>query len=609
MYQHRGWFLSFLFREPFLQAGKTMKTYLSLTLLVCGIAIAQAESLRHGPELYCHRTANEDIPENTLASLEQAALLGCDVVEIDLRRTLDGEIVLNHDGLLDRLTDGYGDVEQTSFAELELLDAGSWMAPRFSGLRMARFDDALRLARSLDIRLILDIKTKGIGSDVLRILDREGMTSRVLFNGEWDDIRSMLHSAGDAGNGNVWVQPGVTGLEVEDIHRHGKAVITNFSANGREMDLVSMKAAVAAGVDAINVDYPRLGADAVGRPVESKLHSLVGRAEKSSDADRAETIFALSRYQMPEMQSNFLRWLDGPLPKSSHAAALALLTARPQVRPDQLTLALRSEHAEARANATWLLGMLHAPAVLVKPLLSDSDAIVQLQALRALARTSGTVRKEDILYFFNSGDVSLRGAAALALAHNHSEESAQVIATELQKEIERERSLAQEYVDGGRKKITTEQIQEATLSFRGQMAMMHALSSLRSAEADNVLVHLAFEPTHEFSQMDNVIGCFQLWDRLGDDPTTVSRELSSTNTASANCAEWALIKAGPSVLPAVRIALDSPTTRDRAIQILAWQGDVEALPLLDKMTHADGPSGDLAAWAIEKIKLLRAPTD
>ena len=33
-------------------------------------------------------------------------MLGCNVVEIDLRRTLDGEIVLNHDGILERLSDG-----------------------------------------------------------------------------------------------------------------------------------------------------------------------------------------------------------------------------------------------------------------------------------------------------------------------------------------------------------------------------------------------------------------------------------------------------------------------------------------------------------------------
>src|ERR1700753_3784411 len=134
-----------------------MKQIAAALLSVIIASAAHAADMPPGRvQLLCHRTANKDVPENTLESLQQAALLGCNVVEIDLRRTLDGEIVLNHDGLLDRLTNGYGDVEQTNFAELELLDAGSWMAPRFSGFHMARFDDALRLARSLDIRLILD---------------------------------------------------------------------------------------------------------------------------------------------------------------------------------------------------------------------------------------------------------------------------------------------------------------------------------------------------------------------------------------------------------------------------------------------------------------------
>ena len=66
---------------------------------ICGVLFAvfvATAGLRAAPlpstrvQLLCHRTANKDTPENTLASLEQAALLGCDVVEIYLRRTLDG---------------------------------------------------------------------------------------------------------------------------------------------------------------------------------------------------------------------------------------------------------------------------------------------------------------------------------------------------------------------------------------------------------------------------------------------------------------------------------------------------------------------------------------
>src|ERR1700690_1020704 len=112
-----------------------MTKYLMTALLMLSVAqVAFAGVLLPGGvQLLCHRTANEDVPENTLESLEQAALLGCNVVEIDLRRTLDGKIVLNHDGMLERLTDGSGEVETSYYADLELRDAGSWMSDRFTG--------------------------------------------------------------------------------------------------------------------------------------------------------------------------------------------------------------------------------------------------------------------------------------------------------------------------------------------------------------------------------------------------------------------------------------------------------------------------------------------
>src|SRR5258708_19674826 len=91
--------------------------------------------------LLCHRTANEDVPENTLESLENAALLGCNVVEIDLRRTLDGKIVLNHDGVLERLSDGIGDTETSYYADLPMPDLGHWMTNPFKSIRLPRFED------------------------------------------------------------------------------------------------------------------------------------------------------------------------------------------------------------------------------------------------------------------------------------------------------------------------------------------------------------------------------------------------------------------------------------------------------------------------------------
>lgn len=296
-------------------------------------------------------------PENTLESLDQAALLGCNVVEIDLRRTLDGKIVFNHDGILERLTDGDGEVEKSYYDDLELRDAGSWMGERFVGMRIALFEDALRLARAHDIRLVLDLKTKGIGADVLQILQREDMLQRVQFNGEWEDVKRLYPAATDPGSNPEWVKPDVAAEQVKEYHSHGKTVIANFSANAHEMDLAGMKAAVMAGVDAINVDYPRLGADAVGRPVEGKLHDLILKANSGPSEARAEAILQLGRYSGFTLQSFFMQWLQDADDHVSRAAAVAAVKTRPRTPPAAFSVALQSRNAIARANAAWALGV------------------------------------------------------------------------------------------------------------------------------------------------------------------------------------------------------------------------------------------------------------
>jgi glycerophosphoryl diester phosphodiesterase len=65
-----------------------------------------------------------------------------------------------------------------------------------------------------------------------------------------------------------------------------------------------------------------------------------------------------------------------------------------------------------------------------------------------------------------------------------------------------------------------------------------------------------------------------------------------------------LVQGGPSVLPAVReaIASQNEAVRERAIRIVAWQGDLGALPRLRAIQQSDPKDEALAAWAIEKIK-------
>jgi glycerophosphoryl diester phosphodiesterase/HEAT repeat protein len=575
-------------------------------LLAPAISLAHAGILQHGKvELICHRTANRDLPENTLESLALAARMGCNVVEIDIRKTLDGRLVLNHDDFLERLSSGMGTVEQTSSDELALLDTGAWMGERFTGMRIPRFEEAVQVAREHGIGLYLDIKTKGIAAPLLEILQREGMLERVVFGGEWQDVPSLYPAANQ--DAVAWVNPGCNATQVAALRRQGKFVVANFSANAHEMDLDSMRAAVAAGVDALNVDYPRLGADAAGRPVEAKLAELAQAASTGAVPARTAAIRELSHYTGFPTQKLFIRWLHDPDDEISRAASVALVIARPATPTQVFIDAASAPEKTARQNAAWAIGISGAPATgFLLSLLHDKDPDVLKEALLALSRCPGEVPAEPLLPFLSNEVPAIRGAAALALARHQPQIAATPVVDLLHRDEEQAVREYDAQLHHGNPKLTPEQIKPIVEAYREQMKLIQALASLLPEDALGSLADQAFRPAADYSQVTAVVAGYQLWDRIAAHPAAAMQALRSTDVEVANRAEWVLVKAGASVLPALRQALPSSdaASQARIIRILGWQGDRESLPLLRTLQETNPENKALVTWAIEKIEVL-----
>lgn len=68
-----------------------------------------------------HRGASGHAPENTLSAFQKAIDLKADMIELDVRRCKSGELVVIHDALLNRVTNGKGKVRQKTLAELQSL--------------------------------------------------------------------------------------------------------------------------------------------------------------------------------------------------------------------------------------------------------------------------------------------------------------------------------------------------------------------------------------------------------------------------------------------------------------------------------------------------------
>ena len=126
-------------------------------------------------------------PENTLAAFRQAVKHGAEVIEVDLRGTKDGEVVIMHDETLDRTTNGKGKVTDYTLAELKKLDAGG-------GERIPTYEEALQLVAGTGVKLLLDIKESPVldKRKVVRLTDKYNAALNVIVGlRNLDDLRAF----------------------------------------------------------------------------------------------------------------------------------------------------------------------------------------------------------------------------------------------------------------------------------------------------------------------------------------------------------------------------------------------------------------------------------
>ena len=102
---------------------KKIGGFLFILLLLAGLLYASAETqvepmVVDKAEVYAHRGANDRFNESTLTAYKIAAQDEVDALELDLRMTKDGELVVMHDNTIDRTTNGSGEVSEYTFEEL-----------------------------------------------------------------------------------------------------------------------------------------------------------------------------------------------------------------------------------------------------------------------------------------------------------------------------------------------------------------------------------------------------------------------------------------------------------------------------------------------------------
>ena len=70
------------------------------------------------PIIFGHRGASSSEPENTMRAFIQAFQDGADGIEFDVRLTADNQMVIIHDSLINRTSNGFGLVRKKTYQEL-----------------------------------------------------------------------------------------------------------------------------------------------------------------------------------------------------------------------------------------------------------------------------------------------------------------------------------------------------------------------------------------------------------------------------------------------------------------------------------------------------------
>jgi glycerophosphoryl diester phosphodiesterase len=96
-------------------------------------------------KIIAHRGASLEAPENTVPAIHLAWAEKAEGVEIDVRMTADGKVVLLHDSNTARTTGISLEIAEQTWDAIRILDAGSWKSPRYRLTPIPLLRDVLKI--------------------------------------------------------------------------------------------------------------------------------------------------------------------------------------------------------------------------------------------------------------------------------------------------------------------------------------------------------------------------------------------------------------------------------------------------------------------------------
>jgi len=186
-------------------AKGVMRRLLSIVILAAAFQLNAVGAPEDTVKIIAHRGVKKFAPENTLPAIQKAIEMGIDYVEIDIRETSDGEIVLMHNSTVNATTNGSGAVSAITLEDIKKLDAGIKFGEKFKGTAVPTLREAFAIMQA-KIGGYIDFKA-GSPEKVVRIVEEFKMEDDVVVYGGMDKLLEIQKL-----NERIKVMPGIDNI-------------------------------------------------------------------------------------------------------------------------------------------------------------------------------------------------------------------------------------------------------------------------------------------------------------------------------------------------------------------------------------------------------------
>lgn len=255
------------------------------------------------PRLFGHRGSSAEFPENTLPAFANAFAAGLSYLELDVRATKDGQVVVMHDASLLRTCGVDIPVTDLTNDELQHFDAGATFTTdqgrsfphRGHGIKVPTLAEVLRLFPTALFNIEIKQESPAIEIATLDVIRQAGILDRVLLASENDAVMARLrplcekhhiptsYSYGELVRFFAWLQggcpapyqPPATALQIPESYEGQTLITAQTIAAAHALNLEihvwtindteDMERLLRMGVDGVMSDRPAVLMETAGR--------------------------------------------------------------------------------------------------------------------------------------------------------------------------------------------------------------------------------------------------------------------------------------------------------------------------------------------------------